>query len=387
MRRALWAFGALLIVTAVIGVIFSARPRFLLLVFVGIGLSVIALYGAFWFRGSRWSNLCITALVTGLCLSVLDPLVIATMPKPIISDEGSWSRKYHFVGDSDLGFALPPGVVGEAREVTAGRVIYDVMYTIDANGHRRTDTSSDPGTDNVLFMGDSFTFGVGLNDNETLPELFSEDTNRHYNVVNFGVAAYGLHQVVRALELGRPDPFLAQGKSYIVYTAIPDHARRAVSAYTWAVQGPAYRLGPDGVALYHGNLHSAAAGMVISTLSRSAFLAKYLLPGLLENPDMDAYSLYAGLAKRARQVAEEKYHATFIMLFWDFNVQAEPEVKAAFDAAGVAYIPVSRIIPDLLAQPQTYHIAPPIDMHPTAAANRLIAAYLAKRLLDGTIGQ
>jgi hypothetical protein len=40
-----------------------------------------------------------------------------------------------------------------------------------------------------------------------------------------------------------------------------------------------------------------------------------------------------------------------------------------------------------LAKPETYHIAPPIDMHPTAAANRLIAAYLAKRFLDGTIGQ
>ena len=386
MRRALWAFGAVLIVTAVIGVIFFARPRFLLLVFVGIGLSVIALYGVFWFRGTRWSNLCITILVTGLCLSVLDPLVIGTMSKPIMSDEGSWSRKYHFIGDSDLGFALPPGVVGEAREVTGERVVYDVMYTIDANGHRKTDTSSDPAADNILFMGDSFTFGVGLNDNQALPELFSEITGKRYNVINFGVPGYGLHQVVRTLELGRADPLLAQGKRYIVYTAIPDHARRAVAAYTWAVQGPAYRVGPDGVAVFHGNLHSRAAELAITTANRSAFVTKYLLPGLLKNPDMDPYPLFAGLAKRARQVAEEKYHATFVMLFWDYDVQAEPEVKAALDAAGVTYIPVSRIIPDLRTNAQAYHIAPD-DAHPSEAANRLIAAYLAKGILDGTIGQ
>jgi hypothetical protein len=386
MRRAYWAFGALLIVAAIIGVTFFARPRLYLLSFAGIGLAVLALYCAFWFRGTRWSNFCITAFVTGLCLSVLDPFVAATQSKASVTDEGTWGRTYHYAGDSDLGYALPGDTVVDSREVIDGHTIYNVTYTIDGHGHRKTDTSSDPAADNVLFMGDSFTFGMGLNDNQALPQLFSEITGKRYNVINFGVPGYGLHQVVRTLELGRADPLLAQGKRYIVYTAIPDHARRAVAAYTWAVQGPAYRVGPDGVAVFHGNLHSRAAEFAITTANRSAFVTKYLLPGLLKNPDMDPYPLFVGLAKRARQVAEEKYHATFVMLFWDYDVQAEPEVKAALDAAGVTYIPVSRIIPDLRANAQAYHIAPN-DAHPSEAANRLIAAYLAKGILDGTIGQ
>jgi hypothetical protein len=386
MRRAFWAFGALLIVAAIIGVTFFARPRLYLLSFAGIGLAVLALYCAFWFRGSRWSNYCITALVTGLCLSVLDPFVTATQSKAQVTDEGTWGRTYHYAGDSDLGYALPGDTVVDSREVIDGHTIYNVTYTIDANGHRKTDTSSDPAADNVLFMGDSFTFGMGLNDNQALPQLFSEITDKRYNVINFGVPGYGLHQVVRTLELGRADPLLSRGKRYIVYTAIPDHARRAVAAYTWAVQGPAYRVGPDGVAVFHGNLHGRAAEFAITTLNRSAFVTKYLLPGLLKNPDMDPYPLFIGLTKRARQVAEEKYHATFVMLFWDYDVEAEPEVKAALDAAGVTYIPVSRIIPDLRTNAQAYHIAPN-DAHPNEAANRLIAAYLAKRILDGTIGQ
>src|SRR4029077_7591264 len=129
-----------------------------------------------------------------------------------------------------------------------------------------------------------------------------------------------------------------------------------------------------------------SAIFAITTLTRSDFVSQYLLPGLLKNPDMDPYPLFVRLDQRSRQIGQEKYLAPFIMLFWDFDVQAEPEVRAALDAGEITYIPVSRIIPDLLTNAPAYHIAP-TDLHPTEAANRLIAAYLARRFLDGTIGQ
>ena len=96
--------------------------------------------------------------------------------------------------------------------------------------------------------------------------------------------------------------------------------------------------------------------------------------------------LYIGLVKRARQLAEEKYHAAFIMIFWDDNEPLEPRVKAALDEANIAYIPITAIIPDVLAKSSIYRITP-MDGHPTEAANRLIAAYLAKRFGGGTIAQ
>ncbi len=300
--------------------------------------------------------------------------------------EGSWTEKYHFIGDKDLGIVMPAGIVAESRRVTGDHVDYDVTYTIDPNGHRMTTGSDDPAADNVLFMGWSFTFGKGLNDDQTLPQLFSDATGRRYNVVNFGVPGYGLHQEVRALELGLPEPFLKQGKRYIVYSAIADHARRAGGAYTWAVQGPAYSLGADGVARFYGNLHSVAMGMVITTMTRSAFLAHFVVERLIRTADFDPLPLYVGLVKRARQVAEQKYHAPFVMIFWDDETDGsdEPRLRAMLDQEKIRYIPITSIIPDLVKNAEAYRVTR-VDGHPSEAANRLIAAYLAKYLPDNAL--
>ncbi len=386
MQRALGVLGALLVVAAVVAITFFVRPRFYLLTFGGAGLAVLGAYGAILLRGRRLGNFAVSLIVIGLCLSLLDPYIALSERSSLNRFEGSWSYKYHYISDSDLGFRLPANVVGESRKLVGEHVDYDVIYSIDANGNRQTDHSSDPAADNVLFMGDSFTFGMGLNDSDALPEIFSRMTDKRFNVVNMGVPTYGLHQVVRQLEIGRPDPLLSKGKRYIIYTAIADHARRAAAAYTWAVQGPAYQLAPDGVAAYHGNLHSAADSMLITTLSRSAFLAKYLLPPFLAPPAFDPVPLYVGLVKRARQLAEEKYQAKFIMIFWDDDGREVPAVKAALDAAKIDYVPVTAIIPDLVANPRLYRISM-ADFHPTGPANRLIAAWLAKRFTDGTFDQ
>jgi hypothetical protein len=386
MKRSLKIFGALLIVVATVGVTFYVRPRLYLLTFAGLGLAALALYGAVLLRRTRAGNICVTLLVIGLFLSVLDPVTAMTQSRDLTRFEGSWSYKYHYVGDSDLGMGLPPGVVAESRKFTGDHLDYDVVYSIDSNGHRLTAASNDPHADNVLFMGCSYTFGQGLNDNQALPQLFSALTDKRYNVINFGVPTYGLHQEVRTLELGRPEPLLTQGKRYIIYSAIADHANRAMAAYTWTVQGPAYRLGPDGIAQYYGNLNSVASGMVLTTLTRSLFIGNYVLTPFMAKRTPDPIPLYIGLVKRARQLAEQKYHASFIMIFWDDKEPLEPSVKAALDQAGIHYIPVTSIIPDLNSNPAPYRVSP-FDPHPSEAANRPIAAYLAQHLTDGSLSQ
>jgi hypothetical protein len=386
MRWVFWILGALLIVVAVAGVTFALKPRLYLLTFGGVGVAVLAAYCAVWFRGTRTGSVCISFVAIGLFLSLLDPYVLLTEARELTSFEGSWSYKYYYVDDRDLGYAPQGGIVAESRKYFGDHLDYDVTYSIDANGHRLTAASSDPGAENVLFMGDSFTFGMGLNDDQTLPQLFSKFTDGRYKVINFGVPNYGLHQVVRSLETGRADSLLAKGKVYIVYTAIADHARRAAAAHAWGAQGPVYELGDDGMAIYRGNLHSAFARTIVKTLYRSLFFSHFVLPRVSENAVQNPVPLYIGLVKRARQLAEEKYHAAFIMIFWDDNEPLEPRAKAALDEANIAYIPITAIIPDVLAKSSIYRITP-MDGHPTEAANRLIAAYLAKRFGGGTIAQ
>jgi hypothetical protein len=73
------------------------------------------------------------------------------------------------------------------------------------------------------------------------------------------------------------------------------------------------------------------------------------------------------------------------MLFWDDPEPGEPtaRIEAELDKQGVAYVRVSSIIPDLLSNNAAYRVSP-FDQHPNAAANRLIAEYLAKRFATAT---
>jgi len=379
MKRAFWLLGLLAILAAIPLTIYIVRPRLYLLSFAAAGLFILAVYGAIWFRRTRAASWFVSLAICSVFLALLDPFAVLTQHN-VVKLEGSWTERYHYVFDDQLGIVLPRGITAEARKLTDGHLDYDVTYTIDADGHRATASSTDPAAGSVLFMGSSDTFGQGLNDGETLPQQFSTLTAQHYHVVNFGVPTYGLHQPVRMLELGLPDGALTKGQRIIVYLASPDHARRAAAAYDWAARGPAYQLGPDGVASYRGNLYGPVSGLAIAAASRSLFISRYVFGPWLGHTSVDPVPLYIGLVKRARQLAEQKYHAQFVMLFWDEPEPGEPtaRIEAELDKQGIAYVPASAIIPDLLSNLAAYRISP-FDPHQNAAANHLIAAYLAKR--------
>lgn len=100
-----------------------------------------------------------------------------------------------FVYDADLGWAP-----------RAGARSRDDLVSIDASGARttgRTATAEDPLR--VVALGDSFTFGDEVGDEETWPAhleriLAAENPKRPVDVVNLGVNGYGLDQAVLRFE-------------------------------------------------------------------------------------------------------------------------------------------------------------------------------------------
>jgi hypothetical protein len=96
-----------------------------------------------------------------------------------------------------------------ARRRSDGRVVYDVLYTIGADGLRPT--PGNPRAPAFLFFGDSCTFGEGVEDDETMPVAFARALDVPANVRNFGFHGYGPHQMVRELEVGRVDALVPGG--------------------------------------------------------------------------------------------------------------------------------------------------------------------------------
>ena len=94
-----------------------------------------------------------------------------------------------FIGDRELGYGLAAGPrqVLATRRLRTGELIYKVTYTINAVGIRQT-PQSDAGPP-AFFFGDSFTFGEGVDDADSLPAWFAKISGDE--VFNLGVPGYG----------------------------------------------------------------------------------------------------------------------------------------------------------------------------------------------------
>lgn len=149
-----------------------------------------------------------------------------------------------------------PNFVLDARTVLAerdgGRYTYDerlgylprpgytaLGITIEANGLRNTGALP-PGIDApILAVGDSYTFGDEVGDNETWPAQLQRLTGRA--VLNAGVSGHGFDQIVlRAEALApfyRPDA--------IVVAFIADDIRRIEMRRLWSADKPYFDLDKD----------------------------------------------------------------------------------------------------------------------------------------------
>ncbi len=115
--------------------------------------------------------------------------------------------------DDLLGWVMRPGSVVQARKEGS----YDVTYGIDADGLRAGNRlPAAPAT--VHVFGDSFTFGEGVNDDETALHLLAERLAGRWNVRNYGVSGYGVAQMLLSLMKHDEDIRPGDGVVFWVYS-------------------------------------------------------------------------------------------------------------------------------------------------------------------------
>ena len=133
------------------------------------------------------------------------------------------------------------------------RNIYNATYHIDKSGNRLNPFQPVNSPYIAIFMGCSFTFGWGLNDEQTLPALFSKLSG--WKAINTGMGGYGSHQVLKLLEDDQLYKKRTEGgkNDLIIYRMIFDHAIRA-AGYSWGDRyGPCYQVSQAGNIEYKGS--------------------------------------------------------------------------------------------------------------------------------------
>jgi hypothetical protein len=97
--------------------------------------------------------------------------------------------------DAQLGWIPRPGASGDEN-------FWHTRVTIDSQGFRSHPANAAAGAPMILAAGDSFTFGDGVNDDESWPANLERLS--HERVVNAGVFGYGFDQIVLRTERVAP---------------------------------------------------------------------------------------------------------------------------------------------------------------------------------------
>lgn len=138
----------------------------------------------------------------GLALLVFEGLlrIVGATPDiaPVTYDPSKFAFLPPFEKNPLTGWQLKPG----KYNLIAGEGDKTISVSIKPDSSRLTreqDTPLIEGTPKILFIGDSYTFGEGLNDNETLP-WHVQEMARNKNVINHSVGGYGTCQTMLRLK-------------------------------------------------------------------------------------------------------------------------------------------------------------------------------------------
>jgi len=279
-----------------------------------------------------------------------------------------------FFPQPDIGWGPqhPGRFHAEKTDPKSGIPIYSVDYTIDSNLLRETHSAETGPT--IVFFGDSFTFGLGLNDAETLPQVFADLLGRKQRVLNLGFSAYGPQQFLPELQTGRFDGVIGAQPRLFIFMTMPEHAERTACKPFWVRWGPRYALENGRVAL-KGACYDGLSLWVREWLEDMASYRLFIEP-YRNKISHDDVKLYIRILVAAVNLAQEKYGvATLIPYirnprYLEGTGFSDDEIVQRLQDGGATVVDVSLAKEE--AAGAKLHIEG--DPHPTPLANRLRAS-------------
>jgi hypothetical protein len=352
--------------------------------------AILGLLGVVLFRGNGWRTGSLLAAAVALSLAMLDAFAGVLSPTAhgaglVRSVEPRWWPQPHPV----LGFRPTPNSIAVADATFNGQPVYHQTYHIDAEGGRVT-PSAPPGADLYLFLGDSFMFGQGIRDDETLASSFAKATGETVKAVNLGAPGNAPNHLVRAFEAGLLDGYIGQPVKAVVLWIIPAQLARVTGDGSWLGSSPRYEL-EDGKLVHTG---SFTGYRFTHPLDGAKYYLGELFPFIAaigeKQRQEEQLRLFVAMMTRLQQYAREKFNAPLVVVYsWpdekstgihgDSAIEQPMlvDVIASLRKLGVEMVRVD----DLTSGQPIEKILIPHDGHPTGYTNELIAGELKKRLI------
>jgi hypothetical protein len=273
-------------------------------------------------------------------------------------------------------------------------LLFDTRYTIDSIGlrvappYRKDDLA---GT--ALFFGCSFTFGEGLQDNETLPYQVGDQSGGRYRTFNFSFQGYSPAQMLAAIEHGMVRRLVDTTPRYAFYVAIPTHVWRVAGRVAWADHTPRYVLDGDGMVSQEGHFENREELGLRLGLGYDSRLRGQLVKSAMwrilpmRDAPIDDYDirLYFGVVRRAQEILTTQYPNIQFRIILYPAIIGEPDrptyekLRDGFRQMGIPLDLVEDILPNY-KRDRSEFILSSRDPHPSALANRLLAKYVLSKI-------
>lgn len=338
-------------------------------------------------RSKTEKNILLIVLAVIVTMGVCEVALRIRGPETFIAADWGRGRVQHskvqaFAMSSEYGFDAVPNVVTHVTSTLNGQSVYDVTYTIDDKGARVTPFGALGGRP-VVLAGDSYNFGEGLDDDQTLGSHLQKASRDGMRALNLARPGYGPHQVLRQMQLDLPTEHGLKSFDWLIVSMIDDHIERANGSYAWSL-GPRYVLdGHGGVQLrgQYGDRHQPPPAWLTQLRNGSRlFVAMEKKIALLLAKDEQ---LFVHILQAARETAQRKFGARMLILYYSGGIYLNEFVgrrelmHELFDQAGVQFIDVNSVLP---VRDGGYFIAG--DGHPTEKLNEALADIILSKISE-----
>lgn len=140
----------------------------------------------------------------------------------------NWNYPNEFTAHDLTGYIHAPNTRARQIKRTKTEIIFDAVYTFDEFGRRATPVKKLKSHNKFISLfGCSFTYGHGLNDNETL-NYHIASLQKNYYPYNYGIGAGAIHQQLALINTPNFMSDVKETEGAFVYVFLDDHVNRAL---------------------------------------------------------------------------------------------------------------------------------------------------------------
>ena len=284
---------------------------------------------------------------------------------------------------SDYGMLPQPGQYKAIKRTDGGDLVYDVLYTIEQDGFRYTPQPQKSFGKKAFFLGDSATFGEGLNDDQTLPFHWAR-LNPEYQVKNFGMSAWGLHQVYVVWR----DLIYDEGALIFVQTA-PWHSDRSACIPEFSTFSPRFEI-VNGSIFPNGKCRMLLGVNFVDRILNKSKVVSRIYNAAHRRDQMRKFELYLAIIKEMLHLAQERSQYLTIAFnkaddsYFSGSMYDNEEILRLLRELGAEVVNVT--LADRKEDLDPSYIIPQ-DGHPSDRANRAKARLLVAATSRSAISQ